>query len=118
MMPSQDRKELTNVEHITVKKGHSPEPFGPLSGEMRMRHEVNIEVNRILRLCNKAAPTCQVEVIPDEMGKFSIRVLDAGVTLIHPDFVLDANQLAAESDDQLWGFLERISNRLLRRPRS
>ena len=106
------------MERVTVKNGYLPAPFVPLSVETRIRQEVTIAVNRILRFCSEAAPTCQVEVIPDEMGRFSVRVLDAGVTLIHPDFLLDANQLAAESDDQLWEFLERVSNRLLRRPHS
>jgi len=106
------------MERVTVKNGHLAAPFVPLSAEMRIRQEVTIAVNRILRFCNEAAPTCEVEVIPDEMGSFSFRVIDTGVTLIHPDFLLAANQLAAESDDQLWEFLERVSNRLLRRPRS
>lgn len=105
------------MERLAAKRDYSPQSFA-LSDEMRMRHEVIIEANRILRLCNEAAPTCQVDFIPDEMGKFSISVIDGGVTVIHPDLILDANQLAAQSDDRLWEFLERASNRLLRRPRS
>lgn len=106
------------MERITVKKEHSPDASAVPGTETRIRKEMNIEGSRIQKLCKEAAPSCEVEVIPDETGKFRIRVLDAGVTVVHPDFLLDANQLAAQSDDRLWDFLERISNRLLRRPRS
>lgn len=85
---------------------------------MLTHNQVDIEVNRIVKFCDESAPSCQVEVIPDEVGKFRIRVTDAGITLIHPDFPLDTNQLAAQSDDQLWAFLESLSNRLLKRPPS
>lgn len=72
---------------------------------------------RLAELCGKSAPDCQVKIAPSHLpGHSRLKVSDAGVDILTPDFDIPVAEWSAKSDDQLWDILESLSNRRIRRP--
>jgi hypothetical protein len=72
---------------------------------------------RLAGLCRKSAPNCDVKLIASPApGHIRLRVIDGGVVILNPELDIRVAEWSAKSEEQLWGFLESISNERIRRP--
>jgi hypothetical protein len=69
------------------------------------------------QLCRKSAPNCDVKLIASPtLGHIRLRVIDGGVVILSPDSDIRVAEWCGKPEDQLWEFLESISNGRIRRP--
>lgn len=77
--------------------------------------EMDAQTVRILTFCTQAAPGCTVHIMPVGPDSFRLRVKDREIVLIDSDAVLYTHELAAQSDDELWTLLEKLSHQQIER---
>jgi hypothetical protein len=72
---------------------------------------------QLAKLCHKSAPSCEVKLIASPtLGCIRLKVIDGGISILNPEFDIRVADWCGKSEDQLWQFLECISNNRIRRP--
>lgn len=77
--------------------------------------EMDAQTARILEFCNQSAPGCIVHIMPVGPDSFRLRVKDSGNVMIDSVAALYTHELAAQSDDELWALLEKVSHHRIKR---